>query len=217
MMIKKYAIFDMDGTLVDSMGYWGQLGYEFLRSKGITGDLEPILRKTKPMTMAESSALFIREFNLPGTPESAAAEMRKVMDNHYHTDVELKPGVREYLDKLRGEGVTMCVASATPEPLIRVCLNRLGVADYFAFMLSCDEVGVGKNSPDVFLEATRRMGGEVAETVVYEDAIYAAETAKKAGFYTVGIYDVNSDYHWERLQTVADQTIRDWSEAVKSL
>lgn len=216
-MNKKYVIFDMDGTLVDSMGYWGRLGYEFLRSKGITGDLEPILRKTKPMTMSESSAMFIREFGLSGTPESVAEEMRKVMDVHYHTDVPLKPGVREYLDKLRQEGVAMCVASATPSALIRVCLTRLGVADYFDFLLSCDEVGVGKNSPDVFLEAARRMGGEPADTAVFEDAIYAAETAKKAGFYTVGVYDVNSDYHWERLQTVADKTIRDWSEAVEAL
>ena len=216
-MDKKFAIFDMDGTLVDSMGCWKQLGREFLRDKGVTGEIEQVLQKTKPMTMSESSNLFIREFGLTGTPESVAAEMNGVMDRHYRTDIPLKPGVREYLDALHKKGVTMCVASATAEPLIRSCLTRLGVADQFSFLLSCEAVGVGKNSPDVFLEAARRMGSLPAETAVFEDALYAAETAKRAGFYTVGIYDENSDHHWARLQKTADETISNWMDAAKAL
>lgn len=216
-MNKQFAIFDMDGTLVDSMGCWKQLGREFLRSKGVTGDVENVLQQIKPMTMTESSALFIREFGLPGTPESVAAEMNSVMDGHYCTDIPLKPGVREYLDALHQKGVTMCVASATAEPLIQACLTRLGVAEDFSFLLSCEEVGVGKNSPDVFLEAARRMGAAPEETAAFEDALYAAETAKKAGFYTVGVYDESSDHHWVRLQHTADETIFNWMDAAKAL
>ena len=216
-MKKAFAIFDMDGTLVDSMQYWKQLGREYIRGKGVTGEIDSVLQQTKPLTMAESSALFIREFHLKGTPEEIAAEMTAVMDDHYRHDVPLKPGVRAYLSKLKQRGVTMCVASATAEPLVKLCLTRLGVADHFSFLLSCERVGVGKNSPDVYLEAARQLGCAPQEAAVFEDALYAAETAKKAGFYTVGIYDDNSRDHWPRMQALADQCITDWAEAAEDL
>ncbi len=216
-MDKKFAIFDMDGTLVDSMGYWQQLGREFLASKAVTGDIEGILQRVKPMTMEESSALFVREFDLPCTPESAMAEMNSVMDRHYRKDVPLKPGVETYLEALRQRGVSMCVASATTEPLVRICLERLGVAHYFSFFLSCDAVGVGKSRPDVYLEAARRLGAQPCQTVVYEDVLFAAETARDAGFYVAGVYDDGSAAQWDCLRARADETITDWAEAARSL
>ena len=212
-MDKQFAIFDMDGTLVDSMNYWKQLGQEYLRSRGVTGNVDHILQRTKPMTMSESAALFLREFGLSGTAEEIRREMNAMMDRHYREDVPLKPGVRAYLDRLKARGVTLCVASATPEPLIRICLERLGVAADFQFLLSCDEVGAGKNSPAVFLEAARRLGAEPADVAVFEDALYAAETASAAGFYTVGVWDDNSAHHWDRLRAVAQETVRDWKDA----
>ena len=149
-MDKQFCIFDMDGTLVDSMGYWKRLGREFLAQKGVTENVEPVLERIKPMTMTESAALFIESFALSGTPESIAAEMNAVMDEHYRRDVPLKPGADRYLQALRSRGARLCVATATPEPLARLCLERLGVADQFEFLLSCDAVGGGKDRPDVF-------------------------------------------------------------------
>ena len=93
-MDKKACIFDMDGTLVDSMGYWRRLGREFLARKGVTENVEPVLERIKPMTMLESSVLFIETFGLDGTPEELAAEMNRVMDDHYRNDIPLKPGAR---------------------------------------------------------------------------------------------------------------------------
>ena len=149
-MDKQFCIFDMDGTLVDSMGYWKRLGREFLAQKGVTENVEPVLERIKPMTMTESAALFIESFSLSGTPEGIAAEMNAVMDEHYRRDVPLKPGAAAYVQALRSRGARLCVATATPEPLARLCLERLGVADQFAFLLSCDAVGSGKDRPDVF-------------------------------------------------------------------
>ena len=96
-MDKPFAIFDMDGTLVDSMAYWQRLGREFLRSKGVTGDIEELLERIKPMTMTESAALFASECGIPGTPEAIAAEMNAVMDRHYRQDIPMKAGVLAYL------------------------------------------------------------------------------------------------------------------------
>ena len=212
-MDKKACIFDMDGTLVDSMGYWRRLGREFLARKGVTENVEPVLERIKPMTMLESSALFIESFGLDGTPEELAAEMNRVMDDHYRRDIPLKPGAREYLEVLKKQGVSMCLATATPESLSRLCMERLGVAEDFAFILSCETLGVGKDRPDVYLEAARRLGAVPAETAVFEDAIFAARTAKAAGFHVVAVYDDSSAANWAELSALADESIRNWEQA----
>lgn len=213
-MNKAYAIFDMDGTLVDSMGYWQSLEREFLVSKGVTDGLEEILEQTKPMTLAEAAVLFSRYCDLDGTPEQLEAEVLTLMAEHYRRDVLPKPGAREYLDRLRERGVTMCVASATPTPLIRLCLERLGMAHYFSFLLSCVEVGAGKSRPDVYLECARRLNAAPEEIAVYEDAIYAVRSAKAAGFYVAAIHDgpCNQAF-WPEMTALADESITDWNLA----
>lgn len=205
-MNKRYAIFDMDGTLIDSMPFWKTLASEYLRSKGVTQIPADILEQIQPMTMSESAELFRRKFCLTGDIE---AEMNAMMEEHYRRDIPLKPGVGTYLRRLREQGVRMCVASATAEHLITACLERLGVGDCFDFLLSCEEVGAGKNSPAVFLEAARRLGTVPAGIAVYEDALYAARTAKNAGFHVVGVYDESAD--WEAVKAIADETLI-WEE-----
>ena len=216
-MNKPFAVFDMDGTLVDSMVYWQRLGREYLTAQGVTEGMEEVLERIKPMTMAESSALFIETFGLPGTPESVMAEMNAVMDEHYRSDIPLKPGAADYLAALKERGVKMCVATATPEPLARACLKRLGVLDDFEFLLSCDAVGAGKDRPDVFLEAARRLGSAPNEITVFEDAMFALQTAKGAGFYTVGVWDASGDRHWDAMTALADETVRDWAAAAEDI
>lgn len=207
-MDKRYAIFDMDGTLVDSMVYWKNLASEYLRNKGVAEVSAEVLNKIKPMTMTESAALFIQEFQLEGSPEQIADEMNALMDQHYHNDIPLKAGVHEYLDQLHCSGTVMCVASATAEPLMKACLSRLGVAHYFQFLLSCETVGAGKNRPDVYFAAAERLGAGPEEIAVYEDALYAARTAKDAGFYVVGVYDDSASGHWDELKELADEWMK---------
>ena len=216
-MDKRFAIFDMDGTLVDSMVYWKHLALEFLESKGVSDISPSVLEKIKPMTMTESAALFMEEYGLTGTPESVAVEMNAMMDEHYRRDIPLKPGVSAYLEVLRHKGVSMCVASATAKELMKACLTRLGVAHYFSFLLSCETVGAGKNRPDVYWEAARRLGAKPWEIAVYEDALYAARTAKEAGFYTVAVFDDSEKNHWEELTVLAHEAILDWRKAAQGL
>ena len=216
-MDKRFAIFDMDGTLVDSMIYWKHLATEFLESKGVQTISPDILERIKPMTMTESAALFFQEYSLSGTAESVAAEMNAMMDEHYRKDIPLKPGVHAYLEALHRRGITLCAASATAEDLMEACLTRLGVANYFSFLLSCETVGAGKNRPDVYWESAKRLGAEPVEIAVYEDALYAAETAKSAGFYTVAVRDDSNQLQWEFLTALADEVILDWQTAAQTL
>lgn len=208
-MDKLYAIFDMDGTLIDSMPYWKNLAAEYLSSKGV--DIVPpdILKRIAPMTMTESAELFKQEFGLKG---DIAAEMNAMIGEHYRRDIPLKPGVREYLRKLQSRGVTMCAASATAEYLMDACLTRLNVRDCFAFLLSCETVGAGKNRPDVYFTAAKHLNAEPSATAVYEDAVYAIQTAKSAGFHVVGVYDPAAN--WDEAVKIADETIQNWEEAI---
>ena len=208
-MDKNFAIFDMDGTLIDSMIFWKKLASEYLNSKGVKQIPEEILEQIKPMTMSESAALFQREFGLTGDPE---AEMNAMMDAHYRNDIPLKPGVREYLQMLHNKGGRMCVASATAEHLMEACLTRLGVRDFFEFLLSCETVGVGKRSPLVYHESAKRLTAAPAEIAVYEDALYAVQTAKSAGYYVVGVYDDSAAKNWQTIECIADEIILNWDE-----
>ena len=210
-MDKKYAIFDMDGTLIDSMVFWKNLATEYLTSKGILQIPADILEQIKPMTMSESAALFRREFGLTGDVE---AQMNEMMEDHYRTDIPLKPGVWEYLENLHRQGVRMCVASATAEHLMESCLTRLGVREHFEFLLSCETVGAGKRSPLVYHEAARRLGAAPREIAVYEDALYAVQTAKAAGFHVVGVYDDSAADSWQAIEQESDEVILNWEEAV---
>ena len=207
-MDKQFAIFDMDGTLIDSMIFWENLAAEYLTSKGIQEIPANLLERIKPMTMSESAALFREEFGLSGDPE---AEMNAMMEAHYRNNIPLKPRVREYLRKLHDRGVQMCVASATAEHLMESCLTRLGVRGHFEFLLSCETVGTGKISPLVYHASAKRLKAMPQEIAVYEDALYAIQTAKAAGYYVVGVYDKSAADNWQAIAKTADEIIH-WEE-----
>ena len=206
-MNKRYAIFDMDGTMVNSMVYWDRLGEEFLRGRGITSDLTEVLELARPMTLPETAELFLRYFSLPDRLEDMIAEMGAIMEAHYQNDVQAKPGIFSCLEQLTAEGVQMCVVSSTAERLVRLCLERLGLLHHFRFLLSCESFGVGKHRPDAYLAAAERLGAQPSEIAVYEDAIYAVRTAKAAGFYVVAVYDEPATACWQEMQQTAHEAI----------
>ena len=208
--IKPFAIFDMDGTRVDSMGCWHRVYTEFLLTHGAGDSAKSVATHIAHMTTYEASALFRDLLSLDDSIEDIAAALNGRMAELYRSEVQEKIGARAWLDRLKDQGVRMCVVSSTPEVLIRACLSRLDLMPFFSFILSCDTIGKGKEEPDAYLAAAQRLGALPHETAVYEDAPVALLTAKKAGFYAVAVYDGPSADAWEKMCETADAAVRDW-------
>lgn len=208
-----YALFDMDGTMVDSMGYWGEVCGEYLRLVGVYS--EEIFDILKPMTLPQTAEYLRTEFGISVSPDEIETHMCRIMRVHYERDVTAKKGIYAFLNALKKKGVRMCVVSSTPEDLIRECLQRLGLSDYFEFLLSAEEVGKGKTEPDIYFEAAKRLNADPQSTMVFEDAMTAGLTAKKAGFLTAAVFDENSAEEWDAFRVQTDVAFHDWDEALR--
>ena len=219
-MRKKYAIFDVDGTLADSMRYWDHLAEDYLGGLGIHAsreDLAPI----ETMTMSESSAYFIHRYNLAKTPGEVMEEMFSLIRKHYEEDIPLKEGAAAYLRNLRERGVRMCVATANDTALSRACFRRNGILEYFDFFVSCEEIGRGKREPDIYDFCREKMADEAgasllpSDVAVFEDAAYCLETASDAGYYTVALFERSYERDWDRIRRIADESYVSWKDAMQ--
>lgn len=184
----QYAIFDMDGTLIDSIPYWDRLVPEFLGTFGIEATAE-LNQEMSAMSIQESGIWLKEKFSLSEPAEEIVQELCTRIGKHYAEDIPLKPGVKNFLFSLKEQGICMCVATASSAELGRPALQRNGVLSCFDFMVDCGMVGVGKTSPAVYELAAEKFGASAADCVVVEDAAFALKTAKEAGFLTIGVYE----------------------------
>lgn len=184
----QYAVFDMDGTLIDSIPWWDRLVPDFLNTFGIRATAE-LNQEMAAMSMQESGIWLKEKFSLAEPAEEIVQELCTRIGKHYAEDIPLKPGVKEWLSYLKEQGVRMCVATASSAELGRPALVRNGILPYFDFMVDCGMVGVGKTSPAVYELAVEKFGASISECVVVEDAAFALKTAKNAGFLTIGVYE----------------------------
>lgn len=185
-MIKAF-IFDLDGTLLDSMYAWKNVGSRYLAHKGVQAVPPDLEERLKTMSLLGAAKYFISEFSFPQTPEEIVAEFNELAAEQYRNVFQPKPGVVEFLAK--HAHMKMCVATATERPLAEMALKRLDWMKYFEFIITSGEAGSSKRSPDIFLQAAQKLGAGVAEAIVFEDSPHAVKSAKAAGFYTVGVQD----------------------------
>ena len=206
-MLGKYGIFDMDGTLLDSMEVWDNAAAKFLALHNIDMP-EGIRDQLRPMSPAQSASFLNQRFGLSQTIEQTMREIDQVVREAYVRKVPLKPTVAETLKRLSGEGMRMCVATATEEELVEIALNRLGIRQYFEFIITSTGFGSGKDQPDIFLEAARCLGAEnPGDVVVFEDAIHAIVSAKEAGCYVCAVQEASSGGTEEEIRALADQYV----------
>ena len=206
------AIFDMDGTLLDSMPTWEHLCSGLLREMGLEPE-EDLDALVSVMTVRQGAEYCKERYGLSQTVDEIIDLVHARAEDFYHNQVQAKPGVQKFLSLLKMEGVWMYVATNTDRSLAEAGLRRAGLDGYFRGLLTCAEVGAGKNdSPEIYERAMRRLRGNKKDTVVFEDALHAIQTAKRAGFRVCAVYDESARDDQAAIQAISDYYIRSFEE-----
>ena len=205
------AIFDLDGTLLDSMPVWAALGENYLKSKGAVSRND-IRERLKPMNMPQAAEYFQTDYHLTESADKIVREIDDMIEQKYREEIQLKPGVLPFLQKLKQQNIKLCIATATDRHLAESALKRLRVADYFSFLITCTEIGFSKEGAEIYEKALKLLHTEKAQTVIFEDALHAAKSAKNAGFPVVGVYDACARAEEEEIKSTVDRYIRSFEE-----
>lgn len=202
-MIKGY-IFDMDGTLLDSLKAWHNIGNQYLESLGIKGDpyLDSIIAH---MALNDGAEYMNQRFQLHKTKEEIINGIINIINDKYEYEILSKKGVINFLKKCQSQNYKMCVLTASDSSLAKKAFQRLGIIDYFQNIYACHEMKLTKKNPQCYIEVAKKMELNVKECVVVEDALYALSTAKQAGFYTKAIYDQENEKDWLKITEIADE------------
>lgn len=204
------AIFDFDGTLFDSMHVWKGIRYKFFDRLGLnlTQDDEEAFQG---LYLRESIILAKERFNLQDSQEELFAKFFDLIKELYLADTCPKNDIIEFLKKLKSKGVKMGIATATGEPALIAVLEKYNMLHYFSAIYSTYTVGAAKTEPKVYNVVLDAIGTDKETTWIFEDALYAAKTAKADGFHVVGIYD-ESEKNTDELKELADVYIQNYSE-----
>ena len=200
----KGIIFDLDGTLIDSMKVWFDVDRKLLRENGITTPSESVSEQVRTMSIEQSSRFFIEELGLKLTQEQIIARIEELVRIEYEQNIPLKPHVEEILGHLDEKGIPYGIATATYKSLAEAVLKRLGIFERFRFVLTDVDYPRGKRFPEIFLGAAERLGTIPEETLVIEDSLHCIETAVRAGFRTAAVYDEVSAAESDEIKRLAD-------------
>ena len=204
------AIFDFDGTLFDSMHVWKGYKDNFFNYLGIELTEED-KDAFKGLFLRETFLLAIERFNLQYTYEELLSMLFDYIKARYLSETEPKNDIIEFLEKLKAKGVKIGIATATGEPALEAVLEKYGMLHYFSSIYSTYTVGASKTEPKVYDVVLREIGTEKETTWVFEDALYAAKTAKANGYNVVGIFD-KSEPNQDELRELVDIYIHNYKE-----
>lgn len=200
----KGVIFDLDGTLIDSMNIWYNTDRKFLKENGVENPPEDISERVKKLTIDNASELFIKEFNLNCTVDYIIKRIEEIVRNEYFYNIPLKSGVIEVLDFLDRKNISYGVATVTYKNLAETALKRLKIYDRMKFILTSAEFPQGKKNPDIYLKCAEIMELPPENVLVAEDSLHCIETAKSRNFITAGVYDSLSAEDIHKIRDISD-------------
>ena len=204
----KCALFDFDGTLFDSMFIWDSVGEIYLHSLG--KEPKPSMREdVRALSLYQSACYFQKEYGLSLSVEQIMTGINQTIEHFYVHEVLPKPGVVDFLERMKKCKVRMCIVTASDRYQIEAALNRCGMEDYFEAIFTCSEMGHGKDEPIIFQKAMEYFNADRSNTIVFEDAIHAIRTAKADGFSVVSVFD-NSEKRQSEIRNLSDCYISDF-------
>ncbi len=208
------AIFDMDGTIIDSMRYWAELDERFLTERNLPYTSE-VSNYLKTCSLRMAAEFFSAEYGIEGSVEEIEKMIVDGMREPYEKFVKAKKGAPELLRHLESRGVSMCIATSTDRELAEIVLQRLDLRRYFVDVISCSDIGKNKDHPDIFYAAMDKMGTSVEETVVFEDSFYAIKTAVKYGFRVAAVADVSAEPERSEITDMADVFVENPGDLIR--
>lgn len=204
------AIFDLDGTLLDSMSVWRAVDVAFFHKRGMElpgGYTDAV----KAMNFPQAAEYTIRRCNLAESAEAVVAEWNAMVGDAYARRLPLKPGAEALLRSMRGGGVRLGLATASRRELYEPALRRNGVFELFDAFTTTDEVARGKGFPDIYLRAAEKLGVAPCRCAVFEDILAGIRGAKAAGMRAVGVYDLHSASERPHMERLADAYVEDFT------
>ena len=201
--IYKNYVFDFDGTLVDSMPYFGDLMIRILEENGISYP-EDIIKIITPLGYGGTAEYFIRVLGLPSERDALVRRMLSLAKEDYEKHIPLKAGVEEGLRLLKERGASLNILTASPHDVLDVCLKRLCIYELFDNVWSCEDFGTTKANPDIYRQVAERLSVAPSEYLFVDDNYNAVATAKSAGTIAYGIYDKSGEDFEQALREMAD-------------
>lgn len=206
------AIFDMDGTLLDSLDVWDKIDYEFLEKKRGIKVPEDYVHTIAAMSFSETAEYTKRRFALPDSTDDLKNEWMQMATDEYAHNIKLKPYACEYLQKLKSENKKIILCTSSPDFLYKPAMRANGVYALFDGFADTCEAGVGKTEPAVYLIAAKKAGVCARRCMVFEDVISAAKCAKSAKMAVCGVFDKRSAAQKEAMREICDMYIDSFSE-----
>ena len=207
----KACIFDLDGTLLDSMSLWQDVDKQYLAKFGIQFD-PTYSEEIKKMSFDESAKYFIEKFKIPRSEKQIKEDWNAMVEVAYRDHLRAKAGSLEMIQMLAKHNISMCVATSCNKKHAKMALERLGMLPYIDFILTCADVGKNKEFPDVFHKCAKMMAVKPHECYVFEDLYMALQVCHKEGFKTVGVYDALSAHDVNDAKQLCDYYIHDFFE-----
>jgi len=208
------AIFDMDGTIIDSMWVWYAINRDYLCKRNI--EMPPDLKeKLEVMTFRESALYFKERFQIEDSVETIMAEWNEMAVNSYSSEVKLKNGVYEYLTKLKESEIKIGLATSNYSKLVDLALSQNNIRHFFDAITTTEEVEREKSFPDIYLLTAKKLNVEPEKCVVFEDILPAIKGAKLAGMKVVGVQDEYSLDQWEAIVEFSDHSIEKYDELLE--
>jgi len=209
----KAAIFDVDGTLLDSMPIWKDAAARYLKAQGIEAE-DGLAEVLCNMSIPEGASYLKARYQPDRPAEEIAEGVVAVVRDFYYEEACLKPGVFDFLQELERRQIPMVIATSSDRSYLQAAFQRNGIDSFFQKIFTCGEVGAGKSSPRIYLQAADYLQLPPQDIWVFEDALYAVETAKKAGFKVLAVYDESSQEQEEEIRRQSDLFLKDFTEKI---
>lgn len=205
------CIFDLDGTLIDSMWIWESIDREYLGRYGLECP-EGLEKIVEGMTFTETAKYFKKRFLLKDTVEKIKADWEEMSIDKYVNEVPLKTGVREFLDLIKRRGIRTGIATSNGRNIVDAVLKALDIKDLFDNILTGCEVGQGKPHPEIYLKSAYMLGAKAKNCLVFEDIPAGIIAGKAAG---MKVYAVEDDFSMNRKEEkirLSDRYIINYTE-----